>query len=93
MDGGPVGGYGCPEGVEEGEEEGGGEGEEEGGEGGGEALLGDGAVGVEDAWKEWLSVVDWWGREERGRTEEETFPDFEQVEGCEWVGGGEVGLE
>lgn len=49
MDGGPVGDYGCPEGGEEGEEEGGGEGEEEGGEGGGEALLGEGAVGVEDA--------------------------------------------
>ncbi len=49
LDGGPVGCYGCPEGGEEGEEEGGGEGEEEGGEGGGEALLGEGAVGVEDA--------------------------------------------
>lgn len=40
---------GFPEGVEEGEEEGRGEREEEGCEGFGEALLGDGAVRVEDA--------------------------------------------
>lgn len=49
LDRGPVGNHGCPEGGEEGEEERGGEGEEEGGEGGGEALLGEGAVGVEHA--------------------------------------------
>lgn len=46
----PVLDDGFPEGVEEGEEEGRGEGEEEGCEGFREALLGDGAVGVEDAY-------------------------------------------
>ena len=45
---GPILDYGFPEGVDEGEEEGRGEREEEGGEGFGEALLGNGAVGVED---------------------------------------------
>lgn len=48
---------GGPEGLEEGEEEGQREGKEQGGEGTGEALLGDGAVGVEDTWVSWVDLL------------------------------------
>lgn len=100
----PVGDYCCPEGVEEGEEERGGEGKDESGEGLGEPLLGEGAVGVEDAWRGLLGdgydgVRDI-GRVE-GRsdgawkgwlTEEEALPDLKKLKFAECAAAAEVAL-
>ena len=91
---GPVLDDGFPEGVEEWEEEAWGQGEEEGCEGFGEALLGYGSVGVEDACVGEINIHCWsWRASGEGqRTEEEAFPDLEELDGGEGTAGAEVGL-